>query len=88
MTQDFMPLPAMDSTATAVPPHILLGNHLKALKLPTFARDYEKVAMESAQDRADYPKYLLRLCELERIDRVCVVLQKCISRPVIVTGCG
>jgi DNA replication protein DnaC len=39
------------------------------LKLPTFAREYEKVAMESAQDRADYPRYLLRLCELERIDR-------------------
>jgi DNA replication protein DnaC len=36
------------------------------LKLPTFAREYEKVAMESAQDRADYPRYLLRL---ERIDR-------------------
>src|ERR1700704_2340509 len=41
----------------------------KVLKLPTFAREYEKVAMESAQDRADYPRYLLRLCELERIDR-------------------
>ena len=25
--------------------------------------------MESAQDRADYPRYLLRFCELERIDR-------------------
>ncbi len=48
---------------------MLLGNHLKALKLPTFAREYEKVALESAQDRADYPRYLLRLCELERIDR-------------------
>jgi hypothetical protein len=48
---------------------MLLGNHLKALKLPTFAREYEKVARESAQDRADYPRYLLRLCELERIDR-------------------
>ncbi len=69
MNQDFMPLPALEGPATAVPPYILLGNHLKALKLPTFARDYEKVAMESAQDRADYPKYLLRLCELERIDR-------------------
>ena len=38
---------------------MLLGNHLKALKLPTFACEYEKVAMESAQDRADYPRYLL-----------------------------
>jgi DNA replication protein DnaC len=55
--------------ATAVAPQVLLGNHLKALKLPTFAREYEKVAMEAAQDRADYPRYLLRLCELERIDR-------------------
>ena len=57
------------TAATAVPPHVLLANHLKALKLPSFARDYEKVALESAQDRADYPRYLLRLCELERIDR-------------------
>ena len=57
------------TAATAVPPHVLLANHLKALKLPSFARDFEKVAMESAQDRADYPRYLLRLCELERIDR-------------------
>ena len=57
------PIPAI------VAPQVLLGNHLKALKLPTFAREYEKVAMESAQDRADYPRYLLRLCELERIDR-------------------
>ena len=54
---------------TTVAPQVLLGNHLKALKLPAFAREYEKVAMESAQDRADYPRYLLRLCELERIDR-------------------
>ena len=55
-------------TLTSVIPQVLLGNHLKALKLPTFAREYEKVALESAQDRADYPRYLLRLCELERID--------------------
>ena len=57
------------TTPTIVGPQVLLGNHLKALKLPTFAREYEKVAIESAQDRADYPRYLLRLCELERIDR-------------------
>ena len=55
-------------TLTSVTPQVLLGNHLKALKLPTFAREYEKVALESAQDRADYPRYLLRLCELERIE--------------------
>ncbi len=56
-------------TPPIIAPQVLLGNHLKALKLPTFAREYDKVAMESAQDRADYPRYLLRLCELERIDR-------------------
>ena len=54
---------------TTVTPQVLLGHHLKALKLPAFAREYDKVAMESAQDRADYPRYLLRLCELERINR-------------------
>ncbi len=41
------------SQETAAPaivaPQVLLSNHLKALKLPTFAREYEKVAMESAQ---------------------------------------
>ena len=57
------------SMPAIVAPQVLLSNHLKALKLPTFAREYEKIAMESAQDRIDYPRYLLRLCELERIDR-------------------
>jgi len=67
MTDPVMqPLPAMTEIGTSVPP---LGNHLKALKLPTFAREYEKVAMEAAGSRTDYPGYLLRLCELERIDR-------------------
>ncbi len=51
-----------------VVPQVLLNNHLKALKLPTFAREHEKAAMESAGDGVDYPRYLLRLCELERID--------------------
>lgn len=37
---------------TSVPPSVLLGDHLKALKLPTFAREYSKVAMESARDVA------------------------------------
>ena len=69
-----MPLPAMApdlafGPPTSVPPAVLLANHLKALKLPTFVREYDKVALEAAQDRADYPRYLLRLCELERIDR-------------------
>ena len=64
-----MTMPHDAQTSTSVTPQVLLGNHLKALKLPTFAREYEKVALESAQDHADYPRYLLRLCELERIER-------------------
>lgn len=69
MSDPMMPLPAIEAEPTSVPPAVLLANHLKALKLPTFVREYEKVAFEAAQDRADYPRYLLRLCELERIDR-------------------
>ncbi len=45
-------------TPAIVAPQVLLGNHLKALKLPTFAREYEKVAMESTRDRADYLRYV------------------------------
>src|SRR4051812_43448294 len=56
-------------TATAVLPQVLLENHLKVLRLPTFAREYEKVGAECARESVDYPRYLLRLCELERIDR-------------------
>ena len=51
------------------PPQVLLAHHLKSLKLPTFAREYEKVAAECVRAQVDYPRYLLRLCELERIDR-------------------
>jgi hypothetical protein len=32
------------TTPAIVAPQVLLGNHLKALKLPTFAREYEKIA--------------------------------------------
>jgi DNA replication protein DnaC len=53
----------------SVPPQVLLAHHLKLLKLPSFAREYEKVAFACAQEQTDYPRYLLRLCELERIDR-------------------
>jgi len=55
--------------ATTVAPQVLLVNHFKALKLPTFAREYEKVGADCAREGVDYPRYLLRLCELERIDR-------------------
>src|SRR5438552_4656720 len=49
-------------------PQLLLVHHLKALKLPTFLREYHKLAQQCAEG-ADYPRYLLRLAELELIDR-------------------
>ncbi|MFQ5510168.1 MAG: IS21-like element helper ATPase IstB [Leptospirillia bacterium] len=50
-------------------PQVLLAHHLKALKLPTFLREYDKVARQCAAEGVDHPRYLLRLAELERIDR-------------------
>jgi DNA replication protein DnaC len=50
-------------------PQVLLAHHLKTLKLPTFLREYDKVARQCAAEGVDYPRYLLRLAELELIDR-------------------
>ena len=48
---------------------LLLDAHLKALHLPTFLREYDKVARHCAQEGLDCPRYLFRLCELELLDR-------------------
>ena len=48
---------------------VLLEHHLKELKLPTFLREYGKVAGQCAAEGVDHPGYLLRLSELELIDR-------------------
>ena len=50
-------------------PTILLEHHLKELKLPTFLREYGKIAAQCASEGVDHPDYLLRLSELELIDR-------------------
>ena len=63
-TSDTMPTGTMAGT-----PQLLLAHHLKQLKLPTVLREYEKVARECARDGTDHPRYLLRLIELELIDR-------------------
>ena len=44
-------------------------HHLKELKLPSFLREYEKMAAQCASEGVDHPQYLLRLAELELIDR-------------------
>jgi len=51
------------------PPQLLLAHHLRKLKLPTFLREYDKIAKEAAAAGLDHPRYLLRLAELELIDR-------------------
>ena len=56
---------------------LLLEHHLKELKLPTFKelklptfqREYRKLATQCAAEGTDHPGYLLRLAELELIDR-------------------
>jgi len=50
-------------------PQVLLTHYLKALRLPTFLREYDKLARQCADQDVDYSRYLLRLAELEMIER-------------------
>jgi DNA replication protein DnaC len=50
-------------------PQVLLDHHLKTLRLPTFLREYDKVAQQCAAEGVDFPRYLLRLTELELLER-------------------
>jgi len=50
-------------------PQVLLAHHLKQLRLPTILREYDKVAQACASEGVDHPRYLLRLVELELLDR-------------------
>lgn len=55
--------------ATEAKSVVLLHHHLKALRLPTVAAECEKVATQAAADNADHLSYLLRLTELELLER-------------------
>ena len=50
-------------------PELLLANHLKTLRLPTFLREHDKLARICAARGVDHVRYLARLTELELIDR-------------------
>ena len=50
-------------------PEILLAHHLKALKLPTFLREHQKLARQCAAEGVDHVRYLARLVGLELINR-------------------
>jgi DNA replication protein DnaC len=56
-------------TPTPDTPQVLLEHHLKTLRLPTILSEYDKVARQCATEQVDYPRYLLRLTELELLDR-------------------
>ena len=44
---------------------LLLEHHLKKLKLPSFLREYQKMAAQCAAENVDHPEYLLHLAGLE-----------------------
>ena len=48
---------------------LLLEAHLKALRLPTFLREYDKLARQCAAESLDSRSFLQQLCELELLDR-------------------
>ena len=50
-------------------PQLLLAHYLKALKLPTFLREHDKLARQCAAEGVDHTRYLLRLAEVELIER-------------------
>ena len=61
---------AVSATSTdPTPPTVLLAHHLKELRLPTCLREYDRLARQCASEGVDHVRYLLRLVELELIDR-------------------
>ena len=58
-----------ETSAEVADPKVLLSHHLKKLKLPTVLAEYEKQARQCAEQGIDHPRYLLRLVELELIER-------------------
>ena len=57
------------TTDEVTDPQVLLAHHLKKLKLPTILAEYDKQARLCADQGVDHPRYLLRLAELELIER-------------------
>ena len=50
-------------------PQLLLAYPLKTLRLPTFLREYDKVARQCPAEGIDHSRYLSRLAGLKLIDR-------------------
>ena len=62
-------VPGVGRCGMSEAPEILLAHHLKTLKLPTFLREYDKLARQCAAEGLDHVRFLARLVELELIDR-------------------
>lgn len=56
-------------SAAGEAPEILLRHPLKKLKLPAVLRECEKLARQCAAENVDHVRYLVRLIELELLDR-------------------
>jgi hypothetical protein len=76
------PTQTMPTGTTSGTPQLLLAHHLKQLKLPTILREYDKVAREAAREGIDHATYLLRLVELELIDREGRVVERRIRQAI------
>lgn len=50
-------------------PQVLLDHYLKQLRLPTMLREYRKIAEQCAREDVDCQRFLLRLVELEVVER-------------------
>ena len=59
----------MSTEVSDTPPGILLSHYLKTLKLPTFQREYQKLARLCATEGVDHVGYLFRLAEREMNER-------------------
>ena len=72
-------------------PQVLLQHHLKKLRLPTFQSEYERLARQCATEGRDHVPYLLRLCELELIERERRMIERrirCLAGDVHITEKG
>jgi hypothetical protein len=51
-------------------PQLLLAHHLKALKLPTFLREYDKLARQCAAEGLDHVRFSNRPFEVKRFQTI------------------
>jgi DNA replication protein DnaC len=73
-------VPHAASAPTARAGDGLLARHLKLLKLPTFLSQYERLAHQYSTEGLDPSGYLLRLAELELIERERLVIERRIKQ--------